>query len=86
MSQECLDAERLRALIAAHIPDAEIEVQAYAGNDHFTVTVIAPAFAGKSRLARHRMVYAALGDALPAGVHALALTTQTPAESGKEQA
>lgn len=46
------------------------------GGTHFAVRVDSPLFAGKSRLACHRMVYQALGDFLaPGGVHALAIET-----------
>lgn len=86
MSPDRLDVECLRALVAAHIPDAVVQVDAYAGDDHFAMTVISPAFAGKDRVSQHRMVYAALGDHLRGRIHALALTTATPADYGhKEQ-
>ncbi|MBI1815582.1 MAG: BolA family transcriptional regulator [Deltaproteobacteria bacterium] len=49
---------------------------------HYTVTVISADFAGKSALERHRMVYAALGDLMQRGIHALALTTRAPGEAG----
>ncbi len=51
------------------------------GETHFHVTVVSAAFAGQSRVARQRMVYALLADELRERVHALALTTQTPAEA-----
>jgi BolA protein len=50
------------------------------GETHFTVEIVAAAFAGKSRVERQRMVYAALADELRAQVHALALATLTPDE------
>jgi BolA protein len=53
--------------------------QAAAGNTHFTVTIVAPVFAGKSLVERHRMVYAALGELMPK-IHALALTAKSPEE------
>jgi BolA family transcriptional regulator, general stress-responsive regulator len=43
------------------------------GESHFRVKITAAAFAGKSRLAAHRMVYAALADEIAGGVHALAI-------------
>jgi BolA protein len=43
------------------------------GESHFRVTIRAPAFAGQSRLARHRAVHAALGPDLVGRIHALAL-------------
>lgn len=51
------------------------------GETHFHVTVVSAAFVGQSRVARQRMVYALLADELRERVHALALTTQTPAET-----
>ncbi|MFD1625896.1 BolA family protein [Azospirillum griseum] len=51
------------------------------GETHFHVTVVSAAFTGQSRVARQRMVYALLADELRERVHALALTTQTPAEA-----
>ncbi len=47
------------------------------GESHFRVTIHAPAFAGQSRLMRHRMVYEALGKDLMARIHALALVIRT---------
>lgn len=50
------------------------------GETHFHVTVVATAFDGKSRVERQRMVYDILADEMAGPVHALALTTKTPAE------
>ncbi len=50
------------------------------GRGHFDVLIVADAFAGKSLLERHRMVYAALGDALQTDVHALAIRALGPDE------
>jgi BolA protein len=47
---------------------------------HFKVVIVAPAFEGKSPVARHKLVYAALGDELAKGLHALAITARTPSE------
>jgi BolA protein len=47
---------------------------------HYAVTIVASAFAGKARVARHRMVYDALADAMQRGIHALAITAYTPEE------
>jgi BolA protein len=51
-----------------------------AGETHFAVTVVSPAFEGLSRVARQRMVYDLLAAELKERVHALALRTLTPAE------
>jgi BolA protein len=50
------------------------------GETHFTVEIVSNAFAGKSRVERQRLVYAALADLLRERVHALALKTLTPDE------
>lgn len=48
------------------------------GGGHFAVRIVAPCFVGKSRIARHRMVYAALGDAFKDKIHALSIQAETP--------
>jgi BolA protein len=50
------------------------------GETHFAVTITSAAFAGLSRVARQRLVYDALKEELASRVHALSLTTLTPAE------
>ena len=71
--------ETISDLIAAAIDCTEIEVR---GDDgaHFEATIVAPAFAGKTRIARHQLVYAALGDHLKEAIHALSFKTLTPDE------
>ena len=75
----------IQARIRAAIPDAIVRAtDTTGGGDHFAVTVVSAAFAGQGPVARHRTVYAALGEAITgpaAPIHALALTTQTPEES-----
>lgn len=51
-----------------------------ASGGHFTVTIVSSAFAGKPRVARHRLVYDALADAMQRGIHALAIVAYTPEE------
>jgi len=50
------------------------------GESHFRLEIVSPTFAGESRVARQRRVYALLADELQSGVHALQLTTLTPDE------
>jgi len=50
------------------------------GESHFRVEIVSAAFEGRTRVARQRLVYEALKDEFAAGLHALALTTLTPAE------
>jgi acid stress-induced BolA-like protein IbaG/YrbA len=47
---------------------------------HFQAVVVSAAFAGKSRVQRHQLVYAALGDRMREEIHALSLQTLTPEE------
>ena len=50
------------------------------GETHFRVDIVSQAFAGKSRLERHRLVNAALSEELSGGVHALAIAARAPEE------
>jgi stress-induced morphogen len=69
-------AEDIIALIRQGIPDAEVEIQDLAGDgDHYAATVVSPAFAGKSKIQQHQMVYGALGNRMGGVLHALKLTT-----------
>ena len=72
----------IKQMIEAGLPGALVDV---AGDDgvHFEARVVSPAFAGKLPLARHRMVYATLGDAMGGAIHALALKTLTPEEAAR---
>lgn len=51
------------------------------GGGHYAVHIVAACFAGKSRLARHRMVNAALGDAFKDAIHALSIRAEAPDET-----
>jgi stress-induced morphogen len=63
-------------LIKEGIPGAEVEMRDLAGDgDHWAATVISPAFAGKTKIRQHQMVYAALGGRMGGVLHALKLTT-----------
>ena len=50
------------------------------GGGHFQVFIVSDAFEAKSKIARHRMIYQAVGDLMPAKIHALAIRAYTPAE------
>ncbi|HEY8332591.1 MAG TPA: BolA family protein [Tardiphaga sp.] len=50
------------------------------GESHFRVNIVSPAFEGKSRIERHRMVNATLAAELAGTVHALAVKAQAPGE------
>ena len=77
-----MDANFIRELIRQGLPGAEVEVQGEDGV-HFEAVVVSEAFAGKLPLARHRLVYATLGDKMGGEIHALALKTLTPDEAIK---
>jgi acid stress-induced BolA-like protein IbaG/YrbA len=74
-----MNADTIQQLIEAGLPGARAQVQ---GDDgvHFEAVVVCEAFRGKLPLARHRMVYATLGDRMGGEIHALALRTLTPDE------
>ena len=69
-----------RSMIETGLPGARANVQ---GDDgvHFEAEVVAAQFMGKLPLARHRLVYATLGDLMGGAIHALALKTLTPEEA-----
>lgn len=79
-----MDANIIRQLIEQGLPGASVEVQ---GDDgvHFEALVVSEAFSGKLPLARHRLVYATLGDRMGGEIHALALRTLTPEEQARGQ-
>ncbi|HSM11837.1 MAG TPA: BolA family protein [Lysobacter sp.] len=52
------------------------------GRGHFNVEVVSDAFAGLNPIARHRAVYAALGELMTTDIHALSITARTPQEAG----
>ena len=54
------------------------------GRGHFRVDVVSSAFAGMTPIARHRAVYAAVGDLMTTDIHALAIRARTPQEAGQE--
>ena len=50
------------------------------GGGHFRVEIVAEALTGKGTLARHRLVYDAVGDLMPSAIHALAIRALAPDE------
>lgn len=76
--------EAIRELLAAAFAPIELEVHddshlhighagARDGRGHFRVRIVSPAFAGMAPVARHRAVYAALGDLMQTDIHALSI-------------
>jgi acid stress-induced BolA-like protein IbaG/YrbA len=70
--------DEVRRYIAAGLECSVLEVEG--DGRHFSALIVSPAFEGKPRVARHQLVYAALGDRMREEVHALSMRTLTPAE------
>jgi acid stress-induced BolA-like protein IbaG/YrbA len=70
--------ESIESSIRDAIDCVELEVRG--DGHHFEALIVSPAFAGLSRVRRHQLVYAALGERMRDEIHALSMTTQTPAE------
>lgn len=84
--------EQMRALLSQGLAPQELQIDdeshlhvghagAAGGAGHYRVRVVAEAFAGKNRLARHRLVYDCLRNLMQAEIHALAIVALTPAEA-----
>ncbi len=74
-----MDAGEIERLIKESIPEAQVRIEDMAGDgDHYAAYVTSPAFAGKSRVQQHQMVYAALQGRMGGELHALALQTLVP--------
>lgn len=77
--REALGPETLEIVDESHLHRGHAGARPE-GESHFRVRVVSSAFAGKSRVERQRMVYAALADELRDDIHALALETRAPGE------
>ena len=74
-----MPAAEIEALIRAALPDAAVTITDLAGDgDHYAAHVVSAAFAGKSRVAQHQLVYRSLGGRMGGELHALQLTTAVP--------
>ena len=78
-----MSAMELEQLIREALPDAQVEITDLRGDgDHYAAHIIAPSFAGKTRVQQHQMVYDALGEKMGGkmgdALHALALQTAAP--------
>lgn len=71
--------DTLEGFLTEAFPDAEIVLTDLAGdNDHWQAEIISEQFRGKTRVAQHQMVYAALKGKMGGELHALALKTRAP--------
>ncbi len=74
-----MSSQQIEDLIKQGLPDAVVSITDLRGDgDHYSATVISSAFAGKTRVQQHQMVYEALKGNMGTALHALALQTSTP--------
>ena len=79
-------AEDIKQRIEAALAGSQAEVEDYTGGgDHFRATVTAAAFAGRSRIEQHRLVYDVFGTEIGGAIHALSLKTVVPQHAGSQQ-
>ncbi len=72
----------IEGMIKEAIPDAQVTIEDLRGDgDHYAAYVVAPSFAGMTRVQQHQMVYAALKGRMGSELHALALQTSAPQDS-----
>ena len=73
-----VNPDSIRASLAAGFPCDVVEVRG--DGHHFEALIVSSAFEGQSRVRRHQLVYAALGDRMREEIHALSMRTLTPDE------
>ena len=89
MSVEAAIRERLRVLdpVSLELVDESAQHRGHSGwreggNTHWRLSIVSPRFAGESTVARHRMIYQALGELMQDPIHALAISARAPGEPG----
>jgi len=75
--------EQVRRYITENLACEHIDVQG--DGAHFEAVIVSSHFVGKRSIARHQLVYAALGERMKAEIHALSMRTLTPEEFQSEQ-
>jgi BolA protein len=83
--------EKIRQVLTARLAPVELVIRddsaAHAGHagaregGHFSVVVVSEQFAGRSRMQRHQLVYAAVAELMHTDIHALSIQARTPQES-----
>ena len=71
--------EQIESYIRTGLEGAQVRVTG--DGEHFEALVVSESFRGKSRVQRHQLVYAALGERMRAEIHALSMRTLTPEEA-----
>jgi acid stress-induced BolA-like protein IbaG/YrbA len=74
-----MDPQQVADLIRQAIPDTQIDVRSD-DNTHFSALLVGPAFEGLRPIARHQLVYRALGERVGREIHALSIEAYTPQE------
>lgn len=77
---EQLTPSQLRVIDESHLHEGHQEAEA-SGGGHYFIEITSDQFEGKSQVERHRMIYAALGDAMGTEIHALSIQAQTEPET-----
>jgi acid stress-induced BolA-like protein IbaG/YrbA len=77
-----MNPDEVANLIRAALPGAQVRVESD-DNTHFAARIVAAQFTGRRALARHQLVYAALGERMGREIHALSIEALTPAESAQ---
>ncbi len=76
-----MNPEHIAQLIRTALPEAQVQVESD-DNTHFAARVVSREFIGKRSIARHQLVYKALGELVGREIHALSIEALTPEESG----
>jgi len=85
MHTSVMSPERVAELIRTGLPGATVRVESD-DNTHFASLVVSPQFAGLRPIARHQLVYRALGELMGREIHALSIEALTPEElAGKSR-
>jgi acid stress-induced BolA-like protein IbaG/YrbA len=79
-----MNPEQIAQLIRAALPEAQVRVESD-DNTHFAARIVSREFVGKRAIARHQLVYKALGERMGREIHALSIEALTPEESGPQK-
>jgi acid stress-induced BolA-like protein IbaG/YrbA len=79
-----MNPEQIAQLIRTALPEAQVRVESD-DNTHFAARIVSREFIGKRAIARHQLVYKALGERMGREIHALSIEALTPEESGSDK-
>jgi len=81
MTPPLMTPDHVANLIRAGLPGADVRVES-GDNTHFASRIVAGQFAGLRPIARHQLIYKALGELMGREIHALSIEALTPEEAG----